>query len=173
MFNKFFETINKELNKAFKEEPIQQKCENCGALIEGTNRMETITCRYCGSTQKNNFFKPLFDVNNTPTNDMGDAFDFGFDDRVDDRPFNRREGHYHRHGGHGVYAWVRKGGLFFEGGIPGLKFCKVSLCDTFEECVDKLRQKYYEQKRSAFFEPPVQDFEDIRKNRNTKIIRID
>ncbi len=41
--------------------------------------------------------------------------------------------------GDGVYAWIEKQGMFFNGDIPGVSgIMSVRMADSFEECYDKL-----------------------------------
>lgn len=44
----------------------------------------------------------------------------------------------------GVYAAIRKRGMFFEGVIPGLSFGTVQLADSREECIKELKEKYHD-----------------------------
>ena len=73
----------------------------------------------------------------------------------------------------GVYAYIEKGGLFYEGDIPGLNFCKANFCHSYEECLNTLREKLQQQSGRAFFEMPKQNLNEIKHNHpNAKIIRL-
>lgn len=74
----------------------------------------------------------------------------------------------------GVYAYIEKNGLFYEGDIPGLSFCKENFCHSYDECIRKLQKNYAENKNRAFFEYPNQNLNKIkREHPKAKIIRLD
>ena len=139
------------------------KCSNCGASATGKATDKTIKCEYCGCFNENNKYISPADLAASVGNKNANNFDDDFDDDFDSFDRHHRM-HRGRHGHSGrVVAWIEKGGLFYEGEIPGINFSKVSLCDSYEECVRKLREKYYKESSSAFFDVPVQDIEKIRR----------
>lgn len=74
----------------------------------------------------------------------------------------------------GVYAYIEKDGIFFEGDIPGLDFCKEHMCNSYEECLRKLRKNYEERRSRAFFEYPNQNLNKIkREHPKANIVKID
>lgn len=86
----------------------------------------------------------------------------------------RRNNNYDDYETTGVYAYIEKGGLFYEGDIPGLSFCKESFCHSYDECLRKLQKNYAENKNRAFFEYPNQNLNKIkREHPKANIIRLD
>lgn len=74
----------------------------------------------------------------------------------------------------GVYAYIENKGLFFDGDIPGLSFCRVDMCDSYDECLRKLRNNYAEMRSRAFFKFPNQNLNMIKyEHPNAEIVKID
>ena len=88
---------------------------------------------------------------------------FGINDNDEDRPRKHHHGHRehnhhehdrHDHHGHigprerelvedglGVFAWIEKDGIFYEGDIPGVSgIMNVNMADSFEECFNELKE---------------------------------
>lgn len=105
--------------------------------------------------------------------------DYQGDDSDDNSSFfERRSSNYDdvdmNYGSTNVYAYIEKVGLFYEGDIPGLNFCKESFCHSYDECLRKLQKNYVENQSRAFFEYPNQNLNKIKKEHpKAKIIRLD
>jgi len=103
--------------------------------------------------------------------DIGRGRDMGFDR---DMGFGRDRGFDRGYAGRGVYAYIEHSGPFYNGGIPGLDFCEARMCHSYDDCVDELMKKFRDKKRSHFYEPPVQNLNEIkRRHPKAEIIRID
>lgn len=172
----FFDTIKSMINEFDEKNKVSLKCPNCGANIVGKASERAIKCEFCGSFANNDKYSPII---NNPLKDFAknrefekntdfySDFDFDddlkesaeWDDFAEDAP---------------VFAWIEKEGLFFEGEIPGINFSKVNFCETYRECIEKLRAKYYEEKSRAFFKHPKQNVRQIREEHpKAKIIKLD
>lgn len=78
------------------------------------------------------------------------SFGFGGHGRHHDNHNNHHSRHKHHHSQHehqmvkegrGVFAWIEKSGMWFEGDIPGVSgIMNARMMDTFQQCLDKLTE---------------------------------
>ena len=144
------------------EQIIKQNCPSCGGNMEGKISQPTLSCPYCGTSATNEHYKSYAQQQYSQTSTS---------QNVD--MFFPNQHHRRHHDYNGVFAYIEKSGLFYSGEIPGISFSKVSLCDSYDECLNKLTAILTENKNKAFYKPPVQDLNEIRKNHpKAKIIRL-
>ncbi len=166
----FFDVINKMIKDYKENNKVTIKCSNCGANILGNSTERSLKCEYCGTYTNNDKYTPI--INNpikgfNKKNDDSADYDGDFDDDYDESVF------FDSKNDAIVYAWIEKGGLFFSGEIPGIDGSKVTLCDSYSECLDKLKTKYYEEKSSVFYKNPGQNISRIKEEHpKAKIIVI-
>lgn len=182
-FDNFINKVKEIDDKLAKD--VSFKCSSCGATITGKSNKKSLQCQFCGNFEDNPKYKsalidaPSKSANRPaiqPTQNFDDDFDDDdFEDDFNDFSHSNTFGrNHHSKFEKPVYAYIEKGGLFFEGEIPGITFSKVTLCKSYKECKDKLRAKFYEEKTRAFYKPPVQDIDKIeREHPRAKIIVID
>lgn len=168
MFGDLLKNIFNLSGELSEQEKVSQKCPFCGARMEGSMYNPTISCTYCGGSTENESYKePVTQDTNQQVFEEDDADDVFVDNVF--RHNHRRHGRNYN----SVYAYIEKSGLFYSGEIPGITFSNVSLCDSYQECVDKLIEKYRTEKERAFFELPKQDINEIKQSHpNAKIIKI-
>lgn len=163
---------------------VSFKCSSCGATVTGKANKKSLQCEFCGNFENNPHYKSHLEgkpagaifggfENNSNSNSSSvfdeDIEEDDFDSMRRNRGFGRD-----RKFDRPVYAYIEKSGLFFSGEIPGMNFSKVTLCKSYKECVDKLKEKYYKEKSGAFYKPPVQDIDEIeRQHPDAKIISLD
>ncbi len=106
--------------------------------------------------------------------DFEDAFEDDFDGRrIDDR---RREDDRRRYdkdrGFDRYYAVIKRGGLFYSGECPGISFTSVSMCDSYEECLDEIEEKLGDQVGSFNRKFKQPDPSEFREDRDTRIVTV-
>lgn len=77
--------------------------------------------------------------------------------------------------GRGVYAWIKKNGIFYNGDIPGVTgIMSVRMENSFEECFDKLSKNINESVSASFssFRQDVSYDEIVRKYYDAEIVFI-
>lgn len=78
--------------------------------------------------------------------------------------------HRHHDGGMGYYAIIEKGGLFYSGEIPGISFSRVSLCNSYDELINKLTKTLNDE---MWKKPPMMSYRDVaEKNHGKEIVQI-
>lgn len=180
IFDSFFKKVQ-ELDDKFSE-TVSFKCPNCGAQVSGKENKKSLPCEFCGCIVENPKYRTLLNKNEsfeenknsdfaaTKNSSQKSSFDKFQDDEFERRKRNQRMGRVDENDKI-VYAWVEKNGLFYEGEIPGISFSSVRLESSYSKCVDKLKEKFYEQKSKAFYKAPEQDLEAIeREHPAAKII---
>lgn len=169
IFDSFKETIKGLVNEYEERNKVSMKCSSCGANIVGRATDRAIKCEFCGNLTNNKHYSPIL---NNPVNEISkssatdeDNEEFWEDNDFDDDDFEDSDEE--------VFAYIEKGGLFFEGEIPGMSFSRVTLCDSYKDCVNKLKDKFYSERRSAFYKKPKQNLSQIkREHPKAKIIII-
>ncbi len=164
MLNDIFNKVRDSLNEAFSDKDVSVKCPNCGAQGQSKQSQKTFVCQYCGCENNNPEYRNLFDLQQlrTNTNNTQTNFNDDFDNTSSSVVF-----------GSGLYAYIEKSALFYNGEIPGITFGKANLCTSYEECVTKLREIANNERSKAFFEAPNQNLEEIRKaHPKAKIIEL-
>lgn len=167
----FFDTIKNMINEYDEKNKVSQKCSSCGANIVGKASERAIKCEFCGNFSNNENYSPLinnplknFSLDRENSDSDFDDVDFDNNEDFDFNNFSDEENSP-------VFAWIEKSSLFFEGEIPGISFSRVSLCNSYKECVTKLKSKYYQEKNRAFYKKPIQNLREIKtKHPKAKII---
>lgn len=166
MFKKLFEMI-KEQNTA------KAKCPNCSADSELDITKPVATCQYCGGGFENPYYeKYLKRQEAEEREEEEESFDDFEQESFFDDGFNNDsfDDHYEDES---LYAVVEKSALFYEGEIPGITFGNARLCDSYEECVGKLKEIARKERGKAFYEKPHQDLRKIKKEHpKGKIIKV-
>ena len=167
IFDSFKETIKGLVNEYEERNKVSMKCSSCGANIVGRATDRAIKCEFCGNLTNNEHYSPII---NNPVKDLTrSSFDEDDEDVWEEVDFDNG----FEEGDEDVFAYIEKGGLFFEGEIPGMSFSRVALCDSYKECVSKLKEKYYSERNRAFYKKPNQNLSEIRRaHPKAKIIRI-
>ena len=170
MFKKFFKDIYKFAKEIDNQNAVKvtQKCQSCGAKMEGLSNQETLSCSYCGYASENEHYKESLSQYKNQQQFKDNVHKNIFVDEVVDHIRVRHAKNYNS-----IYAYIEKSGLFYSGEIPGISFSKVSFCNSYQECLDKLVEIFKQEKEKAFFKVPEQDLNEIRRNHpDAKIISI-
>lgn len=170
MFKNFFENVYDLAKKINNQNAVKvtQKCQSCGAKMEGLSNQQTLSCPYCGYTSENEHYNQSKGQYNNQQSFGGNIQHNNYIEEVVDPIHGSTFQNYNS-----VYAYIEKSGLFYNGEIPGISFSKASLCKSYQECLDELIENFRQEKEKAFFKPPKQDINEIRRNHpNAKIIRL-
>lgn len=163
MFDKFFKKAKgfmKGFADQFSDEKVSVRCPSCGGSAEGTINDEKLYCPYCEANIKNPHYtfakSSAFDEDEQEDDGWGEDKDYWNEmeeDNLPPLPTNSNS----------VYAWIEKIGSTYSGDIPGIPFARVSLCDSYNECLESLQESFDEEKEKPFYEKPIQDLEGVRK----------
>lgn len=167
-------------------------CTNCGAKLNALSNDLEVCCDYCGCVNENIKFEPEKEFNEEKSeSNFFSSLGHGLKKAGKflnslANEFEEDENHHHHHGktinenafevGHGkpYYAIIKKSSLFYEGECPGVTFCKVSLCDSYDECVNKLVEKLSDEVNrfggKSYDQPSLEEIKNSYPN--AKIIKI-